>query len=231
MCAETLKHEVYFFVSLYVEKTWYVSTSWGPHSAAETWDLLETNWMGARKKAVSHATPGSSEMSTASDGSLAYSHKGVKVMLCCGKKINKDRWIYAPVWKRASLSPSSPRQHRNLWGGGVRNQVPWKMVGCNACVSKEYAAVFSGGSPPGKSHPRQKPEFLGEKWRQESWGRWFRTAAHQVCACTWGRPNLRNVGIFVLSERTIPKATAKLQSKMHKFCGLFFFLRNRCEVS
>lgn len=98
----------------------------------------------------------------------------------------------------------------------VRYREPWKIVGCNACVSKEYAAVLPGSSPPVKPHPREKAEFLEEKWRQESLGRLFRTAAHHVCACARGRPNPCNLGILVLSERNNLKATAKLQSKMHE---------------
>lgn len=104
-----LKHEFYPFVLLDVEKTWYVSTSWGPHSAAETRSALKPTGWSWKKGCEEHWEI------MASNSSLACSHSWVKVMFSsslCSKKSLK--W-----WKMDLFAPvfwSLPVQ--NLWGGG-----------------------------------------------------------------------------------------------------------------
>lgn len=85
-----------------------------------------------------------------------------------------------------------PASAESLGRRRVMNQVPWKIVGCSACVSKEYAAVLLGCSTPGKAHPK-------EKWRLESVGRrptrsvsgHEEDQAHATCAFLSGGNNLK----------------------------------------
>lgn len=168
-----LKHRFYPFVLLDVEKTWCVSTSWGAHSAAETWDLLWNQLDGAGKKGCEQHW----EMSVASNTSLACRHLGVKVMfssfLCSKKKKKIIEMMKNGYICPCALGPASAELRRR-----VRNQVPWKIVECSTTGICSWSSL--GALLQGKLFPR------------ENEGK-----AHQLCIWWWGRPSSSKLGIFV----------------------------------